>query len=147
MHSRPHWLRLLLVALFALFTVACGPQLVDDGAQGGMGVPVQLAGETYPGARDLLQAELDVTETGCLHVVVDGESRFAIWPAGAELADALRLPDGTVLADGDRIEALGAATPAAPLTANRDGYWANAIGFCDPQADVVMVLDDVRRLD
>ena len=109
-----------------------------------MGLPVQVSGEVYPGQRSELAGSLHVTDSGCDHAVVDGQERYVIWPAGSEKVDGVRLPDGSVLRDGDPFDAVGALTPVAPLTAEANGWWAHTIGFCDPGATEVLVLDEVR---
>lgn len=129
----------------ALAVAGCGLGMPGEGeGEGGLGLPQQLPGETYPGERRQITGQLEITDVGCLHVVVDGESHFVIWPGGAELADAVRLPSGEELRPGDTVLGTGALTPVAPLTAEGDGYWAHAIGFCAPEADRVLVFDDLR---
>ncbi len=132
---------LLLVALGWL-VAAC--QAEPPAAPAGMGLPVQLRGEVYPGNRSPISGTLHVSSTGCDHAIVDGHERYVIWPAGSAKVDGVRLPDGSVLADGDPFEGVGALTPAEPLTADRGGWWAHTIGFCDPEATQVLVLDEAR---
>jgi hypothetical protein len=83
-----------------------------------------------------------VTDVGCFHAVVDGTERYVIWPAGSARVDGVRLPDGSVLRDGGGFEAIGTLTPVKPLTADASGWWAHTIGFCDPDATQVLVLDE-----
>jgi hypothetical protein len=123
---------------WSMALAACGV------GEGGMGLPHQLAGETYPGDRMAVAGELVVAQNGCLELNVDGARYFVIWPAGATLDAFVRLPNGDVIGEGDRVEGTAALTPTAPLTANRDGYWANAIGFCAPEAAEVLVMDIAR---
>ena len=109
-----------------------------------MGLPVQIAGEDYPGDRYELTGSLHVTDTGCDHAMVDGRELYVIWPTGSAKVDGVRLPDGSVLVDGDTFEAVGGLTPVEPLTADPNGWWAHTIGFCDPDAVHALVLDEVR---
>jgi hypothetical protein len=148
-------LRFCIAVIACALATACGqptptatptptPTPSVDAGLGGMGLPQQLPGERYPGADRELAGTVELQENGCINVVVNGESLLAIWPAGSALDDLVRLPDGTVLADGDTLTAAGSLTPTAPLVADRNGYWANVIGFCAPDAKRVVVLDAVR---
>lgn len=112
--------------------------------EGGMGLPHQLDGESYPGARGPIDAEVEVADNGCVYLDVDGKELLAIWPRGSELSEPVRLPDETEIADGDRIEGTGTLMDAAALAGGPDGYWAMVTGFCagDGSRDVV-VLDEV----
>ena len=110
-----------------------------------MGLPRQIAGETYPGERRELSGVLEVADNGCLNLTMDGATRFVIWPAGSTQDDRVRLPDGEFITVGDEVAGIGALTPTAPLVANRDGFWASAIGYCAPDASEVVVLDSARR--
>lgn len=138
--------------LGATAAAACGPTTTTglagptaEAGLGGPGLPQQLAGERYPGARRVLAGTVELADNGCVNVVLDGRSLFAIWPAGSALDDVVRLPDGQVLADGDRVTGSGALSPVAPLVADPGGYWANVIGFCDPDADVLVVFDSAGK--
>ena len=132
----------LLVACLGWLAAAC--QVAAPPDQAGMGLPVQLPGEVYQSERSPLSGTLHVTDTGCDHAMVDGRKRYVIWPAGSAKVDGVRLPDGSVLADGDPFEGVGGLTPVEPLTADRNGWWAHTIGFCDPEATEVLVLDEAR---
>jgi hypothetical protein len=129
------------VAFVALVALAgcSGPP-----AEGGMGLPAQREGDAYPGPRAEVTGTVRTAENGCIEVEADGRRWFVIWPAGARLDALVRLPDGTVLDDGDRLTATGGPTPVGRLVADRAGYWANTIGFCAPEATEVLVLDEVR---
>jgi hypothetical protein len=139
---------------------ACGPAIdsvpgspttaalagpTGEAGLGGPGLPQQLEGERYAGARRDLAGTVELADNGCVNVVLDGRSLFVIWPAGSALDNVVRLPDGDVLADGDRVIGTGALSPVAPLVADRGGYWANVIGFCDPTADLLVVFDSARK--
>ena len=113
--------------------------------EGGMGLPQQIEGERYPGERREVQGRVMLSEEGCVNVRVDATAYFVIWPAGSDLADAVRLPDGSILAVGDMVQGTGAFTPTEPLLADANGYWAHAIGYCAPDADQVLVFDEARR--
>jgi hypothetical protein len=136
------WLAAAALALAVGLTVAAcsGP----DGL-GGMEMPRQRDGETYPGMRRDIVGIVEVTPDGCIGVKVDDRSYFAIWPRGSEQGEAVRLPGGEVIAAGDRIAGVGALTPVAPLVADPNGYWAYVIGFCAPGAREVLVLDAAGR--
>lgn len=110
-----------------------------------MGLPLTQAGETYPGERREIVGTFVVADNGCFNVVVDGEEHFVIWPRGEHDGDAVRLSSSEELHDGDRVRGRGALTPVAPLVADDAGYWANAIGFCAPDAEEVLVFDEVRK--
>ena len=133
---------LLLVALAAIAGCEAAPP-----ADGGMGLPQQLAGEHYPGARRHIDGILRVGAEGCAYLAEARETRLAIWPAGSELSAPVRLPDGTELADGAALEATGTTMAAGALPGGPDGYWAMVTGFCDAGMDEVVVLDrvSVRR--
>lgn len=108
------------VLLLTGVMTACSLSPGED-AQGGPGLPQQIPGETYPGDRSELIGEVQVARNGCIDVVVDGISRMVIWPAGSELADAVRLPDGASLVDGD---GAAAAAPSCRSTRWRAGRTA-----------------------
>lgn len=108
--------------------------------EGGMGLPVQLPDESYPGVRQAVRGTLGVTRFGCIELQIDEEGWFVIWPAGSQLDDRVRLPDSQVVAEGGTVVGIGAFTPTAPLWA-RGGYWQNALGSCAPDDEEVLVLD------
>jgi hypothetical protein len=126
--------------LLLVLLAACG----DPPAEGGMGLPAKIDGETYPGPRGELRGTVVVAENGCVELEVDGRRWFVIWPSGARLDTLVRLPDGTVLDEGDTVEAIGGPTAVAPLVGDGGGYWGHAIGFCAPDATEVLVLDEAR---
>lgn len=128
--------------LAVLLATACTSS--DDEALGGPGLPQQLPGERYPGTRQALAGEVELLENGCVNVATDEGSWMVIWPAGSDLGDPVLLPNGTSLADGDRIEGTGALMPVNALAGGADGYWASVIGFCDPDAREIVVFDEVR---
>jgi hypothetical protein len=115
---------------------------------GGPGAPAQLDGEAYPGPRAPVAGTVQGEDSGCLEIETDGLARFVIWPAGTQLADGgIRLPDGTVVRPGSRVEGIGAVTPIERLVADPNGYWAHVIGFCAPAEDEALVLDQVGVAD
>lgn len=127
------------IGLLSVVIAACLP------GEGGIDLPHQLTGETYPGDRRELNGLLEVADNGCLNLALEGGTYFVIWPTGSSLDNRVRLPNGEVIAEGDIVVGTGALTPTAPLVANRNGYWANAIGYCSPNAAEVIVLDSARR--
>jgi hypothetical protein len=130
--------RTAIVSSLAGVLVACG------GGEGGMGLPVQVDGEVYPGDRGEITGTVTTTENGCVELDTEAGRWFVIWPSGSRLDALVRTADGTVLDEGARVRAIGALTPVGPLVADRAGYWANTIGYCAPDASEVLVLDDVR---
>ena len=121
-----------------------GSDAADD--LGGMGVPQQLDGEDYPGAREELAFRVHLADNGCFLGTTAQEPapRLVVWPRGTELGehgDELRLPDGSVVGDGAELEGPGLLLPADQLPGTQDGYWAYAVGFCTPDAATVLVLD------
>ncbi len=131
----------LAVALgVVLVAAACG----EGSAEGGMGLPVQIPGEAYPGVRNVLTATVALAGNGCVFLDMGDGRLFAIWPRGSVQGDPVTLADGTALADGASIEAVAARVPAAPLRGATPTYWDHVLGFCAPEADEVLVLDEVR---
>lgn len=135
--------RCLTVTAFvavALILAACtSPQ---DEAIGGPGLPQQLPGETYPGARQALAGMVQLLDNGCVNVEIGGVSRLAIWPPGSQLGEPVTLPDGTPLTDGDAVAGVGTVIPTRALSGTSDGYWASVTGFCDTLPREVVVFDE-----
>jgi hypothetical protein len=131
----------VIAGLLAACTSAPQPGL------GGMGLPQQRPDEVYPGARQEIVGVFDIAGDGCFHLLTKGKREFVIWPSGATQDGPIRirLPDGSVIRDGDPVFGTGAYTPVAPLVADRNGYWATTIGFCASDADQVIVLDDAFK--
>lgn len=113
-----------------------------DEALGGMGVPQQFEGETYPGPAATVAGTVWVAEDGCVYLI-DDRPRLIVWPSGSQLSDPVRLPDGTELADGDEVTLEGRLVLAADLPGGADGYWGMVTGFCDAGGDQVLVADRV----
>lgn len=117
-------------------------------AVGGPGIPQRQEGDSFPGELHEIVGEVWVADNGCGSVVVDGQEYFAIWPAGSEGPDdsgrRLMLPNGDSVRGGDMIAGTGVLTPVRPLTADRNSYWANVIGYCAPDIDTALVVDDAR---
>lgn len=130
--------------MLALVLAGCSlPGAMPEPNEGGMGLPQQFDGETYRGDRRPISAEVEVADNGCAYLVVDGTALLAIWPRGSELSQPARLPDGTELSDGDRIEGTGTLLPFGALPGGPDGYWADVTGFCAGEASRAVVLDEV----
>lgn len=111
-------------------------------------MPERRSGESYPGERMEINGEVTAADNGCVFVAVDGDAVFAIWPSGSEGPDdsgsRLRLPNGESVREGDSIVGIGVLTPTEPLISDRNGYWANVIGYCDPNADAVLALEEAQ---
>ncbi len=60
--------------------------------QGGMELPHQLPGESYPGDRLELTGALDVADNGCRHIVLDAGTYLVIWPSGSDYVDSVNCP-------------------------------------------------------
>lgn len=137
--------RLASVMILGLLVGGCGL------GEAGMPLPRQQAGQSYPGDRQELAGVLDVSDFGCLNIVLERGTFLVIWPAGSDYADlgqqpqGVRLPGGQVLADGDAVLGTGAFTPTAPLLAQRDTSLAYAIRGCAPDASELVVFDAARR--
>lgn len=129
-------------AISVLSPLACTTGI----GEGGMGLPVQRDGESYLGPRGDIRGTLRVADSGCIELETGDQRWFVIWPSGSRLDAFVRLPDGTVLDEGDDLVGLGGATPVAPLVA-AGGYWTTAIGFCARDAREVLVLDEVTRAE
>jgi hypothetical protein len=125
----------------ALALAACSN--APDDALGGPGLPQQLPGETYPGARQQLAGKLELLGNGCVNVVISGVSRLVIWPAGSDLGDPVTLPDGTALADGDAIAGSGTVIPVDALAGGPVGYGGSASGVCESLPREVVAFDAV----
>jgi hypothetical protein len=133
----------LLLAVAAVAVTACGS--VGDGRdQGGPGLPVQLAGERYPGPPVEVDGTLVLSEGGCHLLDLDGARHMVVWPSGWELGGATVVPpDDRELAAGDRVTGSGRTLPIDGFPGGPDGYWASVLGFCDTGTDV-LVLDTAR---
>jgi hypothetical protein len=110
-----------------------------------MGLPQHRPGERYQGAAIEVEGQVHVADSGCVYLLAGGPQRLVIWPAGSSLANRVRLPDGTELADGDPIRGSGRVVPHAALPGGPDGYWTYVTDFCDQGKDEALVLDEVRR--
>jgi hypothetical protein len=121
-----------------------------DVGEGGLPLPRQHDGESYPGDRQALRGVMEVTDWGCKNLATDGGSYLVIWPANSEEVAvddlwAVRLPNGDVVGDGDPVVGTGAFTPTAPLEANRDTPLAHWVGNCAADLSEVIVLDSAER--
>lgn len=117
-----------------------------------MELPHQLPGENYRGDRRELTGLLHVADNGCFQVALGAGTNFVIWPAGSEDAavgdlPGVRLAGGDVIVAGNTVAGRGALTATAPLTVERNGWWAHVIGYCAPDASEVVVFDSAHRGD
>lgn len=108
-----------------------------------MGLPQQLAGETYAGARRDLTGTLTVAENGCVYLDTDGVQRLLIFPAGSALSDPARLPDGAELHAGEALVGRGAVIRTETLPGGPDGYWGSVTGFCTGDVPEAVVFDEL----
>jgi hypothetical protein len=114
----------LTAAAVLLLGTGCGGSADDN--SGGMGLPSQLDGESYPGPRRLIGGRFTVADNGCFLLRDGGAQHLVVWPADAAHGGA-----EVVLA----VERL-ARWP--------DGYWGQVVEFCDPGAREVVVFDSVE---
>jgi hypothetical protein len=110
-----------------------------------MGIPSQRAGEAYPGERRDVRGVVQFGPRSCLHLVVDGESHFVIWPPGSAPWE-LVLPNGQRVRQGEAVAGRGAFTPTQPLrgAAGATTYWGQVFSICEVDADEVLVLDSAE---
>jgi hypothetical protein len=131
---------ILWCVLVAAGLLACGSR---DG-EGGRVLPAHRSGETHPGTRVPIAGIIRIAPNGCVSLQIGDTDWLVIWPTGSTLSDAVNLPGGATLHDGDQVQGTGALTPADPFTADASGYWAYAIGYCAPGVHHVLVLDAVQ---
>lgn len=117
----------------------------------GPGLPVQPAVRALQGEREDLVGTLRVEDDGCF-TWADGttESRWVVWPPSATHDGArVRLGDGTLLGDGDRLEGAGFLGDAdvLPEWDVADSYFRAFGEFCGAGERGVVVLDEVRPVD
>lgn len=119
-----------------------------EGNEGGMGVPQQRPGESYPGARGPVDGAVALQSNGCFRIETAAGSRLVVWPRGTRQdpqdGAVLRLPSGDRLGDGDRVTGTGLELPVTGLPGVPDGYWGSVVTFCAPDDATVLVLDEVR---
>ena len=108
-----------------------------------MGLPQQLPGETYGGARADLAGTLGVAENGCVYLETEGVERLLIFPPGSALSEPARLSDGTELHEGDALGGRGVVVPTETLPGGRDGYWASVSGYCAGDVPEAAVFDEI----
>ena len=131
----------LLLLVVLVVSSACSS---GESSIGGSGLPAQQPGETYQGPRMAISGEVRLASNGCVSTVVDGSPLFTIWPQGSEWSgEAVALSDGAEIRPGDTISATGAAVAVEALPGWPDGRWGNDVGYCDPDARSVLVIDEV----
>ncbi len=123
----------------------------EGDSEGGGPVPQQFPSETYPGEREPLSVRVWLAANGCFLGSVGGtspaRSYLVVWPAGTEGAgDQVRLPDGTMVGNGDRLSGPGTLMPITALEGiGASSFWQHTVGFCDDGAERVLVLDVVTK--
>lgn len=130
--------------LLAGCTVVQPVPVQTDQGRGGIGIPQQLEGEAYPGRIVALRGMVWIGDDGCVYLLED-QPRLIVWPAGSELSNPVRLPDGTELHDGDEVTLDGRLALSGDLPGGSDGYWAHVTGFCDAGSDQVVVVSRITR--
>jgi hypothetical protein len=115
-----------------------------------MPLPRQEAGQAYPGLRQELRGEFELSDSGCMNLTLESGTYLVIWPARSEETEvedrwAVRLPNGQVVAEGDTVVGTGAFTPAAPVLANPGTLMAQWVTYCAPDASEVIVFDSAER--
>lgn len=160
MHRRTRSTLALAVALGALVAACTDPVATDVPEPGtsrtpadvaGPGLPVQPAVRALKGEREELAGTLRVEGDGCF-TWADGpaEPRWVVWPPSATHDGArVRLGDGTLLGDGDRLEGAGflGGAEVLPEWDVADSYFRTFGDFCGADERGVVVLDKVRRAD
>jgi hypothetical protein len=113
-----------------------------DDTLGGFGPPVATAAEFDLTATWAIAGTADLDERGCWWVVGDGDRGLLLAPTGTELGDTgdtLVGPDGTVFADGERLDIDGVVLyGVGALPGGADGKWGNYLAFCGPDRPVVI---------
>jgi hypothetical protein len=102
------------IAVVVPLLAACGSgggEAAGQDATEGLPLPTQPATESADGMTALVGGNLDLEEeTGCVVLVRDGFRYPVLWPTGTTAQRdpfEVRLPDGTVAAEGDYVEGGG----------------------------------------
>lgn len=113
--------------------------------EGGFGEPAQYPGEFLASRAVALTGTVRVLDNGCFMLEFDREQRVVAFPEGfvTDPADptAVITTDGSTIVDGTSIDATGRNLPVDMITGGRDSRWGNELGYCDPGAIDLMVLD------
>lgn len=133
----------LKAAAVLLLGSGCGGSADDN--SGGMGLPSQFDGESYPGPRRPIGGRFTVADNGCFLLRDGGAQHLVVWPADAAHGGAeVVLGDGTRVADGAAVQGQGTVLAVERLARWPDGYWGQVVEFCDPGAREVVVFDSVE---
>lgn len=137
------------VAAAALVVLVTGCGVGEPGSdEVGWGLPVLHDGEHVAGAVTPVDGAFRVEENGCFTLEMpDGSRRWVVWPRDAEQADdTVVLPDGGVVADGDRVSGTGvvAGAEVLPTWSTVDSYFRSIGDFCGAGEAGVVVLSEVR---
>lgn len=127
-------------------TVSAG---VDTSSNlGGDRFPVQISGEDYGHRPVLLTGVLTLQDGGCWAIDVGDGPRLVVFPTGftkpPDDGAVMRGPDGTTVASGMAVDAMGGVVPVAGFPGVPDGYWGNYVGFCGPAIREFAVLDTLE---
>lgn len=131
---------------------------VTVAACGGIGIPKQQPGESYPGDRHEVTATIRQTMDGCLRLEVDGGETYpVVWPASASQGNDDWVSLGWFQPDlgvGDRVRGSAVLVAAASLpgwNSEYPGYWTDAIGQCVERGDgtqsPVLIFDTAEGVD
>lgn len=147
------------LAVLALLIAACG--LPDSQGEttsttehvttttsntGGEAFPVQLPDENYGHFPFALSGDLSLDDRGCWTIAFAGEERLLIFPMGFTLASdgsTTVSPTGEGFASGQSVDMTGGLTATSSLPGVPDGFWGNYLSFCDPNANEVVIVDDL----
>jgi hypothetical protein len=109
----------------ALAACSSGDDRADD--RGGMNLPAQRDGESYPGARGPVAGTVARQPNGCFRLATPTGTRLVVWPRGSgqdpQDGAVIRLASGRRLHDGDRVSGTGLEFPVTGLAGVPDGYW------------------------
>jgi hypothetical protein len=123
-------------------TTDTAPTTVDPDDVGGFGAPAAAAGEFDLTSTWAMAGTADLDQRGCWWLEGDGDRGLLLAPTGTELGstgDTLVTIDGTVIADGTRLDIEGLLLYSVDdLPGGPDGKWGNHVAFCGPGRPIVV---------
>ncbi|HSJ70619.1 MAG TPA: hypothetical protein VLA29_03110 [Acidimicrobiia bacterium] len=117
---------------------------------GGDVEPVQRPSEVYPHDRGDVRGTLVRETNGCWTIDTGAGPLVVVFPIGTSVDHAtgvVTTADGFALANGETVEGVGGLTAVNDLPGAPDGFWSNYLGFCDPVALQVLVVDEFTPID